>query len=66
MKTMARLGALALAALIAAPALAQDADHPANKPMVVGSDFGVAPWMVRHSSYDAGVIARPFAPSDVP
>jgi len=28
-------------------ALAQEADHPSDKPMVVGSDFGVAPWMVR-------------------
>ncbi len=54
MKTMARLGALALAALIAAPALAQDADHPANKPMVVGSDFGVAPWMVRGAAGPEG------------
>ena len=56
MKIMARLGALALAALIAAPALAQDADHPANKPMVVGSDFGVAPWMRRKAS---GAWSRP-------
>lgn len=54
MKMMARLGALALAALIAAPALAQDADHPANKPMVVGSDFGVAPWMVRGAAGPEG------------
>ena len=54
MKVMARLGALALAALIAAPALAQDADHPANKPMVVGSDFGVAPWMVRGAAGPEG------------
>lgn len=54
MKTMVRLGALALAALIAAPALAQDADHPANKPMVVGSDFGVAPWMVRGAAGPEG------------
>lgn len=28
-------------------ALAQEADHPSNAPLVVGSDFGVAPWMVR-------------------
>ncbi len=26
---------------------AQEADHPAGKPLVVGSDFGIAPWMVR-------------------
>lgn len=31
----------------ARPVVAQEADHPADKPMVVGSDFGVAPWMVR-------------------
>jgi polar amino acid transport system substrate-binding protein len=30
-----------------AGAAAQDADHPPDQPMVVGSDFGVAPWMVR-------------------
>src|SRR5690242_1552411 len=29
------------------PARADEADHPADKPMVVGSDFGVAPWMMR-------------------
>lgn len=28
-------------------AWAQEADHPSGAPMVVGSDFGVAPWMVR-------------------
>ncbi len=42
---------LALAAL---PAAAQDADHPADKPMVVGSDFGVAPWMVRGANGPEG------------
>lgn len=26
---------------------AQDDAHPADKPLVVGSDFGLAPWMVR-------------------
>ena len=31
----------------ARPVAAQETDHPADKPMVVGSDFGVAPWMVR-------------------
>lgn len=31
----------------ARPVAAQEADHPADKPMVLGSDFGVAPWMVR-------------------
>jgi len=30
----------------AVAARAQD-DHPTDKPIVVGSDFGLAPWMVR-------------------
>ena len=38
---------LLVAAIAWSPALADDADHPADKPLVVGSDFGVAPWMVR-------------------
>jgi polar amino acid transport system substrate-binding protein len=37
---------LALIAL-APGSWAQEADHPAGKPLVVGSDFGIAPWMVR-------------------
>lgn len=41
------LPALGLAICLAGAARAQDADHPADRPMVVGSDFGVAPWMVR-------------------
>ncbi len=48
------LGAAALAFLVAVPARAQDADHPADKPLVVGSDFGVAPWMVRGTSGPEG------------
>ncbi len=39
--------ALALAVAPITAASAQDADHPPDKPMVVGSDFGIAPWMVR-------------------
>src|SRR3954468_8636930 len=35
-------------------ALAQEADHPKDKPLVVGSDFGVAPWMVRGASGPEG------------
>ena len=35
-------------------ARAQEADHPAGAPMVVGSDFGVAPWMVRGASGPEG------------
>lgn len=41
------LPALGLLVCMAGVASAQDADHPADRPMVVGSDFGVAPWMVR-------------------
>lgn len=43
------LAALAVALTLGAgaPVLAQEADHPSNRPMVVGSDFGIAPWMVR-------------------
>ena len=44
-----------LAALVVAgAALAQDADHPKDKKLVVGSDFGVAPWMVRGTSGPEG------------
>ena len=39
--------AAALALGLAGTAFAQDADHPKDKTLVVGSDFGVAPWMVR-------------------
>jgi polar amino acid transport system substrate-binding protein len=46
--------AAAAAFCIAGPALAQDADHPKDKPLVVGSDFGVAPWMVRGASGPEG------------
>jgi len=38
----------------ATPVLAQEADHPQNRPMVVGSDFGVAPWMVRGANGPEG------------
>ena len=45
----------AVAALsFAGTAFAQEADHPKDKPMVVGSDFGVAPWMVRGASGPEG------------
>ena len=51
-----RLAAAALlAAVIAAPAAhAQDSDHPGDKPLVVGSDFGVAPWIVRGANGPEG------------
>ncbi|MBL8697945.1 MAG: amino acid ABC transporter substrate-binding protein [Alphaproteobacteria bacterium] len=50
------LAALAVAALPAAidRATAQEADHPSGKTLVVGSDFGVAPWMVRGASGPEG------------
>ncbi len=35
-------------------AWAQEADHPADKPLVLGSDFGVAPWMVRGAAGSEG------------
>ncbi|MGG5822027.1 transporter substrate-binding domain-containing protein [Falsiroseomonas sp. HW251] len=47
MNRRAFLPLIALLACIAAGATAQEADHPSNRPMVVGSDFGVAPWMMR-------------------
>ena len=49
---------LALLSLVllfgAGGAAAQEADHPKDKPMVVGSDFGVAPWMVRGTNGPEG------------
>ncbi|RXT36422.1 substrate-binding periplasmic protein [Bradyrhizobium betae] len=39
---------------IAIRANAQEADHPSEKPLVVASDFGVAPWMVRGTSGPEG------------
>src|SRR5271156_510842 len=45
--------AIGLAAALGGVA-AQDADHPPDKPMVVGSDFGVAPWMVRGAAGPEG------------
>jgi polar amino acid transport system substrate-binding protein len=38
----------------AGAAFAQEADHPKDKPLVVGSDFGVAPWMVRGANGPEG------------
>src|SRR3954466_764330 len=51
------LAAPLLALAIAAPApfaFAQEADHPTGRPLVVGSDFGVAPWMVRGANGPEG------------
>ena len=42
------------ALVITGAALAQDVDHPKDKPLVVGSDFGVAPWMVRGAAGPEG------------
>ncbi len=33
---------------------AQEADHPSDKPLIVASDFGVAPWMVRGANGPEG------------
>ena len=46
--------AAAAALTFAGTAIAQDADHPKDKTLVVGSDFGVAPWMVRGASGPEG------------
>lgn len=40
--------------LASAAAQAQDSDHPQDKTLVVGSDFGVAPWIVRGTSGPEG------------
>ncbi|HEY6984260.1 ABC transporter substrate-binding protein [Reyranella sp.] len=46
---------IATAALaLSGAAMAQNTDHPGDKTMVVGSDFGVAPWMVRGASGPEG------------
>jgi polar amino acid transport system substrate-binding protein len=41
-----KISAVLAAVLIAGTAARAD-DHPQDQPLVVGSDFGVAPWMVR-------------------
>ena len=46
--------AAAMAVVLPSAVMAQDADHPKDKTMVVGSDFGVAPWMVRGASGPEG------------
>jgi polar amino acid transport system substrate-binding protein len=43
-----------LASLLTAGTAARAADHPQDKPLVVGSDFGVAPWMVRGTNGPEG------------
>jgi polar amino acid transport system substrate-binding protein len=58
MKPLVALGHVCRAGLVALAlhgvAQAQEADHPAGAPMVVGSDFGVAPWMVRGANGPEG------------
>jgi polar amino acid transport system substrate-binding protein len=49
-----RMIALFLWLGLSGAAVAQDADHPKDKPLVVGSDFGVAPWMVRGAAGPEG------------
>jgi polar amino acid transport system substrate-binding protein len=51
---MRALVAAAAAFCFAGASFAQDADHPKDKPLVVGSDFGVAPWMVRGAAGPEG------------
>lgn len=50
--SIALLAALAGVGLSGLPALADD--HQQDQPLVVGSDFGVAPWMVRGASGPEG------------
>lgn len=50
--SIALLTALATIGFSNAPALADD--HPQDQPLVVGSDFGVAPWMVRGANGPEG------------
>jgi polar amino acid transport system substrate-binding protein len=47
LRDAARAVALLGFLVVSGAAFAQDADHPQGQTMVVGSDFGVAPWMVR-------------------
>ncbi|WP_366517821.1 transporter substrate-binding domain-containing protein, partial [Tardiphaga sp.] len=55
MKLKSTLLALLLSATGATGiAIAQEADHPSDKPLVVASDFGVAPWMVRGANGPEG------------
>ena len=51
---LAALASLTALTVATTPARAQDADHPADKPLVVGSDFGVAPWIVRGANGPEG------------
>jgi polar amino acid transport system substrate-binding protein len=49
---IAAAAALSFAGSFSGAAVAQD--HPKDKPLVVGSDFGVAPWMVRGTNGPEG------------
>jgi len=55
---IARKAALLSTAVVlacgASMAQADDADHPADKPIQVGSDFGLAPWMMRTANGPEG------------
>src|SRR4029077_1663497 len=57
--SLSMLGRVILAVVatlaLAETAFAQDADHPKDKTLVVGSDFGVAPWMVRGAAGPQGI-----------
>lgn len=52
--TVAAAALLGATLFAGSASLAQEADHPANAPLVVGTDFGVAPWMVRGASGPEG------------
>lgn len=53
-RLLAALVALPLAGFAVSPIWADEADHPSGKPLVVGSDFGVAPWVVRGANGPEG------------
>lgn len=54
MKIGAFAGALLAQVLWIVPSHGQENTHPLDQPLVVGSDFGVAPWMVRGASGPEG------------
>jgi polar amino acid transport system substrate-binding protein len=53
-RPFALAGALVAALCFSPAAIAADQDHPQDQPLVVGSDFGVAPWMVRGANGPEG------------
>jgi polar amino acid transport system substrate-binding protein len=51
---VATLGVALTLGLATPSAVAAEADHPADQPIAVGSDFGLAPWMVRNANGPEG------------